>query len=687
MGLHQSGELIQAQAVYQQVLRLNPDHFEVLHLLGVLAYQQKHYEVAVDLIGRAISLHAKNANFYYNRANALVELGRNEEALAGFDAALKLLPEFADAFNNKGLLLLATGHIEDALPCMQEVVRIRPNSYIAHFNLGNVAAGARRFDAAIEAYNQSIALSPEFAQAFTNRGSAKSALGLLANAVEDFNTAIRLSPTLVEAYVNRGNAQEKMKNSVEAMESFSSAYAINQSFPYLAGTLFNAKNLLCDWEAYEQNRLYLLESVKQGAQVAYPFTVLALTDDPAIQQKAAATWMSNKHPLRTDLGEVPKRERKEKIRVGYYSADFHNHATAYLMAELFELHDKSRFELIAFSFGPDRRDEMRSRLEHAFDQFIDVRHMSDIEVAKYSRELNIDIAIDLKGYTQDHRSSIFAYRAAPVQVNYIGYPGTMSAEYMDFVIADRVVIPESHKHYYTEKIVFLPNSYQVNDRQRKISDRVFTRQEFGLPEEAFVFCCFNSSYKITPDVFSVWMVLLNQIPSSVLWLLKDSDMVCENLRQDAIRFGIDPNRLIFASRERLDDHLKRQQLADLFLDSWPVNAHTTASDALWAGLPVLTCLGNSFASRVAASLLSAVGLPDLIKENESDYVSHAIYLAQNPESLKNIRNQLAKNLAEAPLFDTRLYVKHLETSFEKMMGLYHADQPFSDIHIEPTEVI
>jgi predicted O-linked N-acetylglucosamine transferase (SPINDLY family) len=343
------------------------------------------------------------------------------------------------------------------------------------------------------------------------------------------------------------------------------------------------------------------------------------------------------------------------------------------MAELFELHDRSQFEIVGFSFGPTANDEIRQRLEKSFDQFIEVGSKSDVEVAKLSRDFNIDIAVDLKGFTKDGRTGIFAHRAAPIQVNYLGYPGTLGTDYIDYIIADKTLIPPQSQQFYSEKVVYLPNSYQVNDRKRIISERQFTRQELGLPENSFVFCCFNNNYKILPATFDGWMRILKSVDGSVLWLFKDNPWAVENLKKEAQKRGIDGQRLVFAEHMPLSEHLARHRQADLFLDTLPYNAHTTTSDALWAGLPVLTQMGGSFASRVAASLLNAIGLPELITSAQEEYEALAIELAMNPKKLSDIKYKLEINRFTAPLFDTPLFTKNIEAAYIKMMERYYAD--------------
>jgi predicted O-linked N-acetylglucosamine transferase (SPINDLY family) len=336
------------------------------------------------------------------------------------------------------------------------------------------------------------------------------------------------------------------------------------------------------------------------------------------------------------------------------------------MAELLELHDRSRFELVGIDFGPVADDAMRTRVRACFDRFIDVRTLSDREVAQLSRDLAIDIAVDLKGFTEDARPGIFAERAAPVQVSYLGFPGTMGAGYIDYIVADEVVIPAASRPLYSEKVVSLPDSYQVNDRKRRIADGTFTREELGLPADGFVFCCFNNDYKVTPSTFDGWMRILRRVEGSVLWLFEDSAMAATNLHKEAERRGVGAERLVFARRMAPHDHLARYRNADLFLDTLPYNAHTTASDALWAGLPVLTCAGEAFASRVAASLLSAVGLPELITTTPAAFEALAIALASDRARLGRVRATLAANRPTAPLFDTPRFARHIEAAYQEM---------------------
>ena len=429
---------------------------------------------------------------------------------------------------------------------------------------------------------------------------------------------------------------------------------------------------ICSWSGLAESLEDISQKVAANEKVTHPFPLLALNDDALLHKKSSEIYIQSRYPFNPVLEPILKRPQSQKIRVGYFSADFQNHPVAFLIAELFELHDRSQFEIYGFSLVK-AADEMSRRLQLAFDYSIEAQGMSDIEIAQLSRSLNIDVAVDLTGFTQDARTGIFAHRAAPIQINYLGYPGTMGADYMDYIIADKTLISPQSQQSYSEKVVYLPNSYQANDRKRLISDRQFIRQELGLPENGFVFCCFNNNFKILPATFEGWMRILKAVEGSVLWLFQDNSWAVENLKKEAEKQGITPDRLVFAERLPLPEHLARHRKADLFLDTFPYNAHTTTSDALWAGLPVLTLMGGSFASRVAASLLNAVGLPELITSTQEEYEALAIELAMNTKKLADIKLKLANNYLTAPLFDTPLFTKNLEEAYLKMMEWYQAD--------------
>ena len=586
------------------------------------------------------------------------------------------------ALFKQGLHLHQQGQLAQARQIYEQVLAKQPTHFDALHLSGVIAAQSKNPTLALELIGKAIEINPKNAATYSNRGIALKELKRYEEALASYDKAIAIKPDYADDYSNRGKALKDLKRIEEALASYDKAIEIKPDYEYLFGTMLLTKMFICDWQNFETDVQSLSLKINEGKKSSPSFPVLALIDSPSIQRKSSEIWINDKHSFNPSLGLIPQYERKNKIRIGYYSADFHEHATAHLMAELFERHDKNNFELIAFSFGPDTKDEMRQRLSKAFEQFIDVRFKSDKDIALMSREMGIDIAVDLKGFTRDQRVSIFSYRAAPIQINYIGYPGTMATGYIDYIIADPTLIPIESQQHYLEKVVYLPYSYQVNDRQRVIADQIFTKEELGLPNDGFVFCCFNNNYKITPDTFNGWMRILKAVEDSVLWLFEDNPTAVINLRKEAQTKGIDPNRLVFAKRMKLPEHLARHRVADLFIDTLPYNAHTTASDALWTGLPVLTCMGESFASRVAASLLNAIELPELITTTQEQYEATAIELATNPAKLRAIKDKLERNRLTTALFDTPRFTKHIEAAYTQMYERYQTDLPPDHIYIE-----
>tara|TARA_B110000027_G_scaffold132414_1_gene158534 strand:- start:311 stop:1630 length:1320 start_codon:yes stop_codon:yes gene_type:complete len=437
------------------------------------------------------------------------------------------------------------------------------------------------------------------------------------------------------------------------------------------------------WDDFSSNLHKLIKKINNKNKVISPFALLSLIDEPSIHKKAAEIYSNNKFPKLDVLPKLSPYPNHKKIRIGYFSQDFKNHPVSFLTAELYEIHDRNQFEIHAFSFGIDTKDEINIRIKAGVDYFHDVQMMSDHDVVKLARSLEIDIAIDLAGFTGLSRTNIFAMSAAPIQVNYLGYAGTMAVDYIDYLIADHTVIPNDKKIYYSEKIVFMPNSYKPNDSKTKVSKKSFTRKDFGLPETGFVFCCFNNFYKINPNVFAGWMNILSKVERSVLWLSYGNNAAINHLKKEAKKFGINEDRLVFAPFLSLrEDHLGRIKLADLFLDTLPFNAHATAVDALYVGLPLLTCTGNTFAGRVATSLLKAVNLPEMITASEEEYISTAINLAKNPEKLKIIKDKLIDNLPTAPLFNSKLFTSHIEAAYKIMHDRNQKGLDLDDIEID-----
>ena len=715
LALHQKGQLTQALELYQQVLALEPHHFDALYLSGVIAAMTNNFSQAVDLISRAIEVNPYNEGAYYNRANALNDLNQHWAAVDSYDKAIAIKPDFFHAYAGRGNAFRKLLLHEAAIDSYNKAIAIKPDYAEAYYNRGNAFKELKHFEAAIANYDQAIAVNPNLFHAYTNRGSALKELRQLQMAIVSFDKAITLKPGFAEAYYNRGNAfmglkkyqaavdnydqaialkpdyaeaygnrgmvLSELKQHQAAIDGFDAALAIKPDFEFLYGAKFHAKMSICDWSDMEKQIAELMQKVQRDEKASQPFSTLVLSTSLPLQRKAAEIYLNAKHPANSELGSIVKRAKRQKIRLGYFSMDFQNHPVAFLTAELFELHDRDRFEVYAYSFGPETKDEIRTRLEAAFDKFIDVKDKSDKEIANLARQMEIDIAIDLAGFTGDSRTGIFALRAAPIQVNYLGYPGTMGAEYMDYLIADKTLIPEESQQHYSEKIVYLP-SFQVNDSKREISDKVFTRKELGLPESGFVFCCFNNNYKITPATFGGWMRILKRADQSVLFLYAENPLVITNLRREADLAGVDSDRLVFGTRLPVPEYLARYRSADLFLDTLPFNGGTTASNALWAGLPVLTCTGEAFSSRMAASLLNAIGLPELITSTKEEYEALAVELATDADKLKAIRQKLEENRLSKPLFDTKRFTRNIENAYTQMVQRYQADLAPEHIYVK-----
>jgi predicted O-linked N-acetylglucosamine transferase (SPINDLY family) len=694
------GRSSEAEQLCRSVLRSHAANFQALTLLGVIAAKTRRAQEAADFFRRALAAKPDDIGAAANYSKALTELKRFDEALQTCERWLRLDPRNAEGHSLRGTLLQQLERPEAALASYDKALELKPGLAQAHYNLGVVLRGMQRQAEALASYERALGIKPDYAAALANRGALLQEMGrpqealasyeralaikpeypeVLNNmgvvlqdlmrgdeAVQSFRRALELEPDDANVHVNLGNACVRMGRWEDVPDYYRRAWEIKPELSWLHGEWLRSKMRLCDWRDFDGQVAQLLEEVRRGDKTVLPFQVLAITDSPALQLQAAATWANHVASRQVLLPAAALPAPAGKIRLAYYSADFNEHATAILAAGLFEHHDRSLFELTAFSFGPPIEDEMRRRLTAAFDRFVDVRMRSDKEIALLSRDLSIDIAVDLKGYTTEARMEIFAHRAAPVQVSYLGYPGTMAASYMDYLIADETVIPAKSAANYTEKIVYLPDSYQVNDRKRSIAERDYTREELGLPPQGFVFCCFNNPFKITPSVFDIWMRILKRVEGSVLWLLVDSDRVAANLRREAEARGVGGARLVFAPHMSLPEHLARHRRADLFLDTHPYNAHTTTSDALWAGLPVLTRLGESFAARVAGSLLKAGGLPELITTTPEAYESLAVELAGDPIRLAELAQRLHRTRLMVPLFDTELFTRRLEDAYLQM---------------------
>lgn len=642
----EANQLDSARLILEEALRIDNKQAEILRHLGVVAAIEADWEKALRYFDLAIQSDPNNFLALSNRGNILKVLTRFEEALQSYEAALLLNPSDVSALCNAAAIFNLRHEYGLSLACSERASAINPEFLMAWEEMGKTYWLAKHYEKAIDAFDRVIAL---------DHGN-------------------------LNAWLSKGNIYAEDKQFALAQTAFQRAYEIAPQLDYFFGTKLQNALQMCDWSNLQDQTLQLISGIQEGRKVALPYNAFTLLDDPELIKTAISIYANG---IQGDIKReiISSYPNHQKIRLGYFSADFHDHPTAHLMAELFESHDREKFELIAFVFGRNQPDEMRSRLVKAFDQFIDVEHKTDQEIAALSREFEIDIAIDVKGFTQEGRAPIFMYGAAPIQVSYLAFPGTIGGDFIDYIVADRILIPEEAQNGIVEKIIYLPNSYQVNDRNKKVSLSAKSKEDYGLPSSGFVFCCFNNNYKILPSVLDSWIRILNAVDESVLWLFGDNPFAIANLKKEAVNRGLKPDRIIFAGRIALADHLARYQLADLFLDTLPYNAHTTASDALWAGLPVLTLPGKSFAARVAASLLNAIGLPDLVVNSQQEYESLAIELATHPEKLQAIKKCLKQNLLTAPLFDTPLFTKNLESAYIEIYKRHQQGIPPEHIYI------
>jgi protein O-GlcNAc transferase len=699
----------EALSQFDRLLAHQPDHIVAMNERGAVLAGMKRLDAALASFEKALSLNPRYAEAYLNKGNACTKLGRYDEAFVAYDNALALKPDLADAWLGRGNLLRELKRYQESVAAHDHALVLNPNLAEAWLGRGNALFELKRYSESFAAYDKSLVLNPDLAEAWLGHGNAFFELKRHDDAVSAYDKALALRPDLAEAWLGRGNVFFERKRYDEALIAFDKALAsktdlaaawvgrghvfdalkrfdaafaayekalaLNVDATDAEGGRLHAKMQVCDWRGLDAESAHLIASIRNGHLSAQPFVLIAIPSTPDDQLQCAKLSIANRYPPSEKPVWQGERYDHDRVRVAYLSADFQQHATALLMAGMLESHDKSRFEITAISCGPDDGSEMRTRLKASFERFVDAASYSDDQIANLVRTLEVDILIDLKGFTAGARTSVFAKRCAPIQVNYLGYPGTMGAPYIDYIIADRTLIPENQEKFYTEKIVFLPDCYQVNDATRSMVGGDLAREEVGLPPGAFVFCCFNNNYKITPTVFDRWMRILKQVEASVLWLLEDNALAVSNLRKEAAASGIDARRLVFAKRAPMAEHLARHRLADLFLDTLPYNAHTTASDALWAGLPIVTCLGETLAGRVAASLLTAVGLPELIATTPEIYETLAVDLATNRNKLTALRQKLAINRATTPLFDTKLFTKHIEEAYMTMWENQRRGQP------------
>ena len=658
-----------ALASFEAAVGIEPTFDAALSNRGTTLLELTRPREALETFDRLLAHRPDAAEAHHYRGLALRALERPEEAITSFDRAIALRGDYVEAHCGRGDALLDMGHAEDALAAHTHALSLGPGSAAAHMSRGNSLCSLKRFAEAVDCFNEAVRLDPNDSAAHYNRGNALMQWRRPEEAAACFERAAQLKPHYGPALRRHADALLTLNRPHAAVDPLRQLLRSHPDFDYAPGALLHAQLCSADWSMEPAGRAAVHEAVLAGNHADLPFSFLSVTDCAAAQLHCARANVAHRCEPTTPLW-AGERYRHERIRVAYVSADFRAHAVSYLLAGVWERHDRQRFEVIAISLRPEEASAMGQRVKSAFSQFIDVSARSDLEAARLIRALEIDIAVDLIGLTAGLRPQILAYRPAPVQVNYLGFPGTMGAPFIDYILADHFVIPKAREHHYSEHVVRLPYCFQANDDQRLISEHPLTRADAGLPEESFVFCCFNNTHKINPAMFDIWMRLLERLPRAALWLLSTDDAVRAHLRREAVLRGVDAERLVFAPRMPYADHLRRLKLADLFLDTLPFNAGTTASDALWAGLPVLTCAGDAFAARMAGSLLRSAGLPELITDRADQYEAKALELAQRPQELDSLRRRLEQNRRSMPAFDTDRSRRYLEAAYEQMWRRY-----------------
>lgn len=711
------GRIADAESLLARAVDVDPGstHARLWH--GHALRAAGRYGDALTTLAAATAADASNAAAWSAHGEILLLLGRMAEAVPCFEAALSTAPNDVQAMANIGLALSRLGRHDDAVAVFDRALELRGDVAEIHLARANALYGAGRDDEALASYDALLRRWPEHAEAGTNRGNALHRCGRSAEAIAQYDAVLARTPAHVAAAFNRATVLRSLGRRAEAAAAFDYVLALNRdhvealhglgvllqemrlhadaaacfahlvdvapSYPHALGNLANARAQCCAWDERAALTSRIEDAVRAGEPACLPFIFMTLVDDPAAQLRCASSHMAARHPPTASPLWRDERYGHARLRIAYLSADFRDHAVAFLTAGLFEQHDRSRVEVIGISFGGGAGTLLRERIERACDRFFDVRGRTDAEIAQLIRELEVDVAVDLMGSTGESRSSILAHRPAAVQVNYLGYPGTMGAPYIDYLLADRVVVPEHEARHYAERIAYLPDSFQANDDRRVIADLAATRASVGLPDDAFVFCCFNAGYKITPMMFDAWMRVLRRVPGSVLWLIGGEPIVEHNLRREARERGADADRLVFLPRLPYADYLAHFALADLFLDTLPFNAGTTASDALWGGLPVLTVAGRSFAARMAASLLGAVGLPEFATTSLAEYEERAVQLAQDAGTLATARARLREQRMTLPLFSTHRFCRHLEAAYGVMCERVARGEPPETFAVAP----
>ena len=642
---------------------MNKELSSVLELLKSKKFMQaeKKCSLLISKVNPNYDLH----NIY---AVILFQLKRYDDAISQWQKAIKLKPDYHFGYNNLGNAFLLKNDLNQALLNYEEAIKINPNYFEAIYNKANIFLKLKDFSNALRYYDKVLSLKNDYISAHQGKAIVYKKIEKFDEAINQWEKVISLNPDNENAYVQKGDILFDKNMLRDALNDYEKAYSINPNKPFLLGSIIHTKTRMCEWEGLDKIITEFKSKIEKNTKVSPPYTALTIFDDPSIHLKISKIW-SDEHK-KTDENKIKKIEKKnKKIKVGYFSADFRTHAMGHLMVKMLELHNREDFEIYGFYFGPKIKesDFLAKRIKNSFDKFFDITLKDDLEVANLSKELDLDIAIDFMCFTgNQNRFGIFTQRCAPIQINFLGYPGTSGSKFLDYIVLDDKLICEENKKFFSESLIVLPDTYQPNEDKKEIDNKVLTKDELGLPKSNFVFSCFNSHQKIMPNIFEVWMNILKKKNDSVLWLLKDNDISEKNLKMQAENNNVNPERLIFADHLPLDQHLSRLKLADLVLDTFPYNAHTTCSDSLRMGVPVLTLKGKSFASRVATSLLTSMSLSELVTEKLNDYEEKALKISNNPEMLDQLKDKILRNKENSNVFKPQIFTNNIEKSYKKV---------------------
>lgn len=688
---HQEGNLQKAEITYKEILKFDPYNIHILNYLGTVFQGQRKYDEAINCYQKAIQCNPTFAGSYYHLGMVFEVMGQNDKAIKYYQEALKYDPNFVGSYNNLGNVYRKLDRLDEAIPYFQKAIEVNPKFWGSYYNLGEVLQNKGQIDEAISLFHKALQLNPKHIASLNNLGKCLKDNGSIDEAINCYQKAIQLQPNHAISFYNLACAfQEKLQLDEAVIACCKKALEINPDFAKAYSLLTYEMQQTCKWKEFGAMTAKLDDLTRKALDtgtepVETPFMSICRQDDPSINFAIAESWSHNTtramSNLKIHFSFDVRRMGKTKIVIGYLSNDFRNHAVAHLIRSLFGLHSRDDFEIYCYSYGQDDRSDYRVRIQNDCDKFIDIFSSSDDVAARRIYEDQVDILVDLTGYTRGNRLAICALRPAPIQVSYLGFPGTTGADFYDYIITDKIVTPKDHQHYYSEKFVYMPHCYQVNDHMQSISNKAWKKGDFGLPESCFLFCSFNQPYKIDSVIFDSWMRILQRVPEGLLWVIFNNKIVEENLKREAEARGVTSERLISAEMLPKDEHLARLKVADMALDTRIYNGHTTTSDALWAGVPVITLQGSHFASRVSSSILSAMGLPELITYNIEEYEALAVRLSRNPAELQEIRQRIAKNHLVEPLFDTSRFVRNLETAYREMWTIFLAGEAPRQIEV------